>query len=138
MQSLSLNKTHVQTKAMTPRTEEKQLRVADFMSSPVLSVSSETNFVKTIELVVGKRIRNVVVTDIEKFAEKDLLNKVIGQGVDIDEKVGQYSSSPVVTAKVVGIGANEAGRLMFAHKIETSAYKMGQGYSYNSYCEGSS
>jgi hypothetical protein len=45
---------------------------------------------------------------------------VIGQGIDIDEKVvGQYSSSPVVTAKIVGIRANEAGRLMFAHKIKT-------------------
>ncbi len=240
---------------MTPRTEEKQLRVADFMSSPVVSVSSETNFVRAIQLLVGKRIGNVVVIDNEKkvsgiiteremlqylvlnkvipnkqvkyiltrnferiepdtsvleaartmirrktrllvfqkhkvtkriadrligiitasdlvrafletdknpqlegamtnkivtvhpnntilnaaklmfkkrigsvivtadgspygiFTERDLLNKVIGQGVDIDEKIGQYSSFPVVTAKV-GIAANEAARLMFAHKIK--------------------
>ncbi len=242
----------MQRRLVTLRTEEKQLRVADFMSSPVVSVSSETNFVDAIRLMVGKRIGNVVVVDDEKvsgiiterellqylvlnktipnkqvkyilarnfaklepdtsvldaaktmirrktrllvfqkhkvtkadhlvgiitasdlvrafletdrnpkiegamtnriitihpsntilnavkvmfkkrigsvivtadgspygiFTERDLLNKVIGQGVDIEEKVGQYCSFPVVTAKV-GVGANEAGRLMFAHKIK--------------------
>lgn len=239
---------------MTPQTEEKQLRVADFMSSPVVSVSSETKFVRAIQLLVSNRIGNVVVRDKEKvsgiitereilqylvlnkaipnkqvkyvltrnftrvepdtsvleaartmigrktrllvfrkhkvtkgvpdhlvgiitasdlvrafletdrnpklegamtnkivtvhpnntilnaaklmfkkrigsvivtadghpngiFTERDLLNKVIGQDVNIDEKVGQYCSIPVITAKV-GIGANEAARVMFAHKIK--------------------
>ncbi len=66
---------------MTPRTEEKQLRVANFMSSPVVSVSSETNFTDAIWLMVDKRIGNIVVVDDEKVSgiitEREILQYLV-------------------------------------------------------------
>lgn len=51
------------------------------------------------------------------FTERDLLNKVLGKDIDVEEKIGRYCTSPVINANL-GIGAKEAGRLMIRHKIK--------------------
>lgn len=91
------------------------------MTNKIVRVHPNNTILNAAKLMFKKRIGSVIVSADEHpngiFTERDLLNKVIGQGVDIDEKVGQYSSIPVITGKV-GIGANEAAKLMFAHKIK--------------------
>ncbi len=91
------------------------------MTNKIVTVHPNNTILNAAKLLFKKRIGSVIVTADGHpngiFTERDLLNKVIGQDVDIDEKVGQYCSIPVITAKV-GIGANEAARLMFAHKIK--------------------
>lgn len=91
------------------------------MTNRVITIHPNNTILNAAKLMFKKRIGSVIVTSDGSpygiFTERDLLNKVIGQDVDIDEKVGQYCSIPVVTADV-GIRANEAGRLMFAHKIK--------------------
>lgn len=91
------------------------------MTNRVITIHPNNTILNAAKLMFKKRIGSVIVTSDGSpygiFTERDLLNEVIGHDVDIDEKVGQYCSIPVVTADV-GIGANEAGRLMFAHKIK--------------------
>ena len=67
---------------MILRTEKKQqLRVADFMSSPVVRISSKKNFMDAIRLMVGKRIGNIVVADDKKVSgiitEREILQYLV-------------------------------------------------------------
>lgn len=91
------------------------------MTNKIVTVHPNNTILSAAKLMFKKRIGSIIVTADGRpngiLTERDLLNKVIGQDVDIDEKVGQYCSAPVISAKV-GIGANEAARLMFAHKIK--------------------
>lgn len=95
--------------------------VEDAMTNKIITIHPNSTILNTTKLMLKKRIGSVIVTANGSpygiFTERDLLNKVMEKGIDVDEKVGQYCSFPVVTAKI-GIGANEAGRLMFAHKIK--------------------
>jgi len=45
------------------------------------------------------------------FTERDLLTKILSRGIDLYEKVGDYSSTPLVTTQI-GIRAIEAARLV--------------------------
>jgi CBS domain-containing protein len=91
------------------------------MTNKIVTIHPNNTILNAAKLMFKKRIGSVIVSADEHpfgiFTERDLLNKVIGQGVDIEEMVGQYCSVPVITTKI-GVGANEAGRLMFAHKIK--------------------
>ena len=91
------------------------------MTNRIFTVGPDNTILAAAKMMLKKGIGSVAVTTNGSpyaiFTERDLLNKVIGQGVDIEEMVGQYCSVPVITTKV-GIGANEAGRLMFAHKVK--------------------
>jgi signal-transduction protein with cAMP-binding, CBS, and nucleotidyltransferase domain len=51
------------------------------------------------------------------FTERDLLNRVLGEHVDIEDKVGSHCTHPVVTARL-GIGAKDAAKIMFSRKIK--------------------
>ena len=92
------------------------------MTNKIITVHPNNTILNAAKIMHKKRIGSVLVTadghPYGIFTERDLLNKVIGRIVDIDEKVGQHCTFPVVTGEFVGIGANEAGRLMFAHKIK--------------------
>lgn len=100
---------------------DRNPKIEGVMTNKIITVHPNNTILNAAKLMFKKRIGSVIVTADGSpygiFTERDLLNKVIGQRVDIDEKVGQYCSSSVVTAKV-GIRASEAGRLMFAHKIK--------------------
>jgi CBS domain-containing protein len=91
------------------------------MTNKIVTIHPNNTILNAAKLMFKKRIGSVIVSADEHpfgiFTERDLLNKVIGQGVDIEKMVGQYCSVPVITTKI-GVGANEAGRLMFAHKIK--------------------
>lgn len=66
---------------MTLRTEENRPAFVDFMSSLVVVVSSETNFIDEMRLMVGKQIGNIVVADDEKVV--GIVTKVIAAMVTV-------------------------------------------------------
>ena len=79
---------------------------------------------KAIKLMYQKRIGSVIITKNGApygiFTERDLLVNVLTQKVALTERVGDYCSSPLVTAKV-GIRGNDAARLMASKKIKRLA-----------------
>ena len=92
------------------------------MTNKIITVHPNNTILNAAKLMLKKRIGSVLVTadghPYGIFTERDLLNKVIGQLVDIGENVGQHCTFPVVTGDFVGFGANNAGRLMFAHNLK--------------------
>ena len=46
-----------------------------------------------------------------------MLTKVLSRGIEVDEKVGNYSWTPLITAQH-GIRANEAANIMFINNMK--------------------
>ena len=94
------------------------------MSTKVYECAYANSIFKAIKLMYQKRIGSVIITKNDApygiFTERDLLVDVLTQKVALTEKVGDYCSSPLVTAKV-GIRGNDAARLMASKKIKRLA-----------------
>jgi CBS domain-containing protein len=91
------------------------------MSNTIFVVRPSNTILAAAKMMLKKGIGSVVVTangsPYAIFTERDLLNKVLGEQIDIEDKVGAYCTHPVVTAKL-GIGAKDAAKIMFARKIK--------------------
>lgn len=91
------------------------------MANKIITLRPDSSILNAVKIMLKKGIGSVVVSangpPYAIFTERDLLNKVLGKNVDIEEKVGGYCTSPVITAKL-GISAREAGKLMLKHKIK--------------------
>jgi CBS domain-containing protein len=91
------------------------------MTNKVITIDPNSTILNAAKLMLKKRIGSVIVASDGShygiFTERDLLNRIMGQDIDIDEKVGQYCSIPVVMA-YVGIRAREAARLMVKYRIK--------------------
>lgn len=101
---------------------ERNPPIGSAMTKKVFALRPGSSILAAVKSMAKKGIGSVIVTEEDGaaegiFTERDLLNRVLGKQVDIEEKVGRHCSFPVVTAGL-GIGANEAGWLMFAHKIK--------------------
>ena len=94
------------------------------MSMKIYECVYTDSIFKAIKLMYQKRIGSVIITKrggpYGIFTERDLLVDVLTQKVALTEKVGDYCSSPLVTAKV-GILGNDAARLMASKKIKRLA-----------------
>lgn len=94
------------------------------MSTKIYECVYTDSIFKAIKLMYQKRIGSVIITKrggpYGIFTERDLLVDVLTQKVALTEKVGDYCSSPLVTAKV-GIRGNDAARLMASKKIKRLA-----------------
>jgi predicted transcriptional regulator len=94
------------------------------MSVKVYECAHTDSIFKAIKLMYQKRIGSVIVTKHGTaygiFTERDLLVNVLTQKVALIEKVGDYCSFPLVTAKI-GIRGNDAARLMASKKIKRLA-----------------
>jgi CBS domain-containing protein len=91
------------------------------MTNRVFTVRPDNTILVAAKMMLKRGIGSVVVTANGSpygiFTERDLLNRVLGEHVDIEDRVGAYCTHPVVTARL-GIGAKDAGKMMFAHKIK--------------------
>lgn len=91
------------------------------MTNRIFTLKPGSTILAAAKMMLKKGIGSVVVTangsPYAIFTERDLLNRVLGAHVDIEEKVGAYCTHPLVTANV-GIGAKEAAKIMFSHKIK--------------------
>jgi CBS domain-containing protein len=95
--------------------------IEDTMTNKVFAVTPDSTVLSAVKLMIKKGIGSVVVgVDSQPraiFTERDVLNKVVGEHADIEERVGAFCSYPVLTGKL-GISAKEAGKLMIKHKIK--------------------
>lgn len=77
-------------------------KAKEIMVSPVVTVDAETTIYEAAKIMGEKRIGSVVVTIDSKpigiFTERDLLTKVIANGLDMrNTKVAISMSSPLIT-----------------------------------------
>jgi CBS domain-containing protein len=84
-------------------------------------VAPKTEMRDAATAMIKKSIGSVIVSaegvPTSIFTERDLLNKVLSNNVDLYERIGSYSSFPLITAKT-GIGAKNAAPIMTSHKIK--------------------
>ncbi|AFU58956.1 putative signal transduction protein with CBS domains [Candidatus Nitrososphaera gargensis Ga9.2] len=90
------------------------------MTNRIFTIKPDNTILAAAKMMLKKGIGSVVVTTNGSpyaiFTERDLL-RVLGQRIDIEERVGAYCTYPVVTAKL-GIGAKDAAKIMFSRKIK--------------------
>ncbi len=90
------------------------------ISKKVYHCPYDTTILDVAKLLDEKNIGSILVEKDSSsygiFTQRDLV-RTIAKGVDIESKVGPYSSFPLVTAKI-GILANEAAGIMAAKKIK--------------------
>jgi CBS domain-containing protein len=96
--------------------------IEDVMSNKIYDVGYDNSILKAVKTLYKRRIGSVIVTKDEKtygiFTERDLLTKVLStRGIELDEKLGDYSSTPLITAQH-GIRANEAANKMFSNNMK--------------------
>ncbi|HEX7032300.1 MAG TPA: CBS domain-containing protein [Nitrososphaera sp.] len=92
------------------------------MTNKIFTLSPESTILAAVKMMVKKRIGSVVVTTngppYAIFTERDLLNRVLARKhTDTEERVGDYCTYPIVTAKV-GITAKRAAKIMLSRKIK--------------------
>lgn len=91
------------------------------MTNKIFTLGPGSTILAAAKMMLKKGIGSVVVTTngppYSIFTERDLLNRVLGEHVDIEEKLGAYCTHQVTTAKL-RIGAKDAAKLMFSHKIK--------------------
>lgn len=91
------------------------------MTNRIFTLKPGSTILAAAKMMLKKGIGSVVVTangsPYAIFTERDLLNRVLGEHVDIEDRVGAYCTHPVVTAKL-GIGAKDAAKIMFERKIK--------------------
>lgn len=91
------------------------------MTNKIYTVRPDYTILAAAKIMLKRGIGSVVVTTngspIGIFSERDLLNRVLANKVDIEERVGAYSTSPIMTAKL-GIGAKQAAKIMLPRKIK--------------------
>ena len=95
--------------------------IEDVISNKIFDVVYDNSILKAVKTLYKRRIGSVIVNKDEKpygiFTERDLLTKVLSRGIELDEKVGDYSSTPLITAQH-GIRANEAANIMFINNMK--------------------
>jgi CBS domain-containing protein len=96
-------------------------RIEGAMANKIVALQPNSTILNAVKIMLKKGIGSVIVSangsPYAIFTERDLLNRVLGENVDIEEKIGDYCTCPIITAKL-GIGAKEAGKLMLRHKIK--------------------
>ena len=95
--------------------------IAEYMTSPVQSVTSDTTIFEVTQWMVEKNIGSVLVKEGTEFigiiTERDLTRKVIGQGLDAKTTpVTVTMSSPLITLDG-NEPVTEANQFMASHKI---------------------
>ena len=95
--------------------------IEDVMSNKIFDVDYDNSILRAVKTLYERRIGSIIVNKDEKpygiFTERDLLTKVLSRGIEVDEKVGNYSSTPLITAQH-GIRANEAANIMFINNMK--------------------
>jgi CBS domain-containing protein len=97
--------------------------IAGAMSMKVYSLGYDRTILAAVKMMYKQGIGSVIVekddtgTPYGIFTERDLLKKVLSQNINIEDKVGRYSTHPLQTARL-RIGAATAGKLMLAAGIK--------------------
>jgi CBS domain-containing protein len=116
------------------RNTELDPPLEDVMTRKIFHVNYNDTILKAITTMYSKRIGSVIVTNKNNnnnnssdsnnntepygiFTERDLITKIVFKDIGLSEKVGDYCTNPLVTARH-GIRANEAANIMHLNKIK--------------------
>jgi CBS domain-containing protein len=94
------------------------------MTRRIFSVDINNNISRAVDIMWEEKVGSVMVNKDEKsygiFTERDLLTKVLLKEVSLQERVGDYCSNELITAKIgeFGITALEAADTMRIAKIK--------------------
>lgn len=96
----------------------------DVMTRTIFDIDYNSSILTAAMIMHSKRIGSVIVNDSSNkttpygiFTERDLLAKILFKDIGLLEKVGDYCSTPLITAQH-GIRANEAANIMYLDKIK--------------------
>jgi CBS domain-containing protein len=99
----------------------KNPSIKNAMTNRIYTIRPDSTILAAAKMMLKRGIGSVLVTANGSpngiFSERDLLNRVLAERVDIEDRVGAYSTAPVVTAKL-GIGGKEAARILLSRKIK--------------------
>jgi signal-transduction protein with cAMP-binding, CBS, and nucleotidyltransferase domain len=99
------------------------------MTRKIFHVNYNDTILKAITIMYSKRIGSLIVTNNDKnysnnktepygiFTERDLITKIVVKDIGLSEKIGDYCTTPLVTARH-GIRANEAANIMYLNKVK--------------------
>lgn len=100
---------------------DKNPSIKRAMTNRIFTVRPDSTILGATKVMLKKGIGSVVISangsPYTIFTERDLLNKVLGEHVDIEDKVGAYCTLPIVSTEI-GIGAKDAAKIMSSHKIK--------------------
>jgi CBS domain-containing protein len=103
------------------RTTGKNPSIEDVMNTRIFDIPYEESIFEAVRTLHEKRVGSVIVIKDKKpygiFTERDVLTKVISNGVQLSEKVGEACSTPLITAQH-GIRANEAANIMSINTLK--------------------
>lgn len=103
------------------RTTGKNPAIEDVMNTRIFDIPYEESIFEAVRTLHEKRVGSVIVIKDKKpygiFTERDVLTKVISNGVQLSEKVGEACSTPLITAQH-GIRANEAANIMSINTLK--------------------
>jgi predicted transcriptional regulator len=107
------------------RTTDINPPLEEVMTRKIFTLEYNNAIIRAVIMMHSRRIGSIVITYDNKksktpygiFTERDLLTKILSRGVDLDERVGDYCSTPLITAQI-GIRAIEAANIMYLNKMK--------------------
>ena len=113
------------------RNTELDPPLEDVMTRKIFHVNYNDNILKAITTMYSKRIGSLIVTNNDNdkndssnktepygiFTERDLTTKIVVKDIGLSEKVGDYCTTPLVTARH-GIRANEAADIIYLNRVK--------------------
>ncbi|MDP9287534.1 MAG: CBS domain-containing protein [Thermoproteota archaeon] len=109
------------------RTTDINPPLEQVMTRKIFNLEYNNAIMKAVRMMHRRRIGSVLIVNNKNtkksktpygiFTERDLLTKILSRGIDLDEKVGDYSSTPLITAQI-GIRAIEAANIMYLNKMK--------------------
>jgi signal-transduction protein with cAMP-binding, CBS, and nucleotidyltransferase domain len=104
-----------------PKIPETLLKVDDIMTKKVVAVDWDTPIKKVAKMMGEMRIGSVLVKDSGKpkgiFTERDLLTRVLARKLSTEAKVGELSSTPLITIPA-GSSIHKATLTMVAKHVK--------------------
>ena len=109
------------------RTTDINPPLEDVMTRKIFSLEYNNAIMKAVRMMHRRKIGSVVIVNTKNtkksktpygiFTERDLLTKILSRRIELDEKVGDYCSTPLITAQI-GIRAIEAANIMYLNKMK--------------------
>jgi signal-transduction protein with cAMP-binding, CBS, and nucleotidyltransferase domain len=109
------------------RTTDINPPLEEVMTRKIFNLEYNNAIMKAVRMMHRRRIGSVLIVNNKNtkksktpygiFTERDLLTKILSRGIDLDEKVGDYCSTPLITAQI-GIHAIEAANIMYLNKMK--------------------
>jgi predicted transcriptional regulator len=109
------------------RTTDINPPLEEVMTRKIFSLEYNNAIMKAVRMMHRRRIGSVLIVNNKNtkksktpygiFTERDLLTKILSRGIDLDEELGDYCSTPLITTQI-GIRAIEAANIMYLNKMK--------------------